>query len=120
VRKLDVAVSAVLDLVHAAACRKLAREPVALDVREVTTITDVIYVCHGDSSRAVAAIAQGILDGLEGARKRAGHVEGLEAQQWVLIDLGSVMVHVFLRDRRDYYALEKLWHDARRVALPAA
>lgn len=119
-KPLDPEVAQRLELVHQAAASKLAKEPVALDVRDVTVMTDVIYVCHGDSGRAVDAIADAILDRLSKAKQRAAHVEGQGGQNWVLIDLGPIMVHVFARERRSYYGLEKLWHDAPRVELPAA
>ena len=103
-----------LNAIHAAATRRLAREPVALDVHELSSVTDVLYVCHGDSTRAVDAIVDEIVGALEGTY----HVEGRDALQWVLIDAGDVMVHVFLRERRSFYDLERLWHDARPLELP--
>lgn len=117
---LDPHTTKVLAVVHDAAGDKLAREPVALDVRDVTVMTDVIYVCHGDSTKAVEAIAASITAKLEAADLDPLHVEGLAQSQWVLLDLGPVMVHVFLKERREYYSLERLWHDARPIALPAA
>ena len=107
-------------LIHRAALAKHARNPVALDVTELSTFTDALYVCHADSTRAVQAIVEGILQALQDSGARARHVEGKAALQWVLVDLGDVMVHVFLKERREYYALEKLWHGAPQVALEAA
>jgi ribosome-associated protein len=109
-----------LQLVHRAAAGKHARNPVALDVTELSSFTDALYVCHGDSTRAVQAIVDGVLDALSDAGSRARHVEGKAALQWVLVDLGDVMVHVFLKERREYYNLERLWHDAPQVVLEAA
>ena len=109
-----------VELVHEAASSKLAREPACLDVRDVTTMTDALYICHGDSARAVEAIADAISQALRQAGVHADHVEGVGQRQWVLIDLGQLMVHVFLRERREYYNLERLWHDAKPVELPAA
>lgn len=114
---LPTGLMATLELVHAAALRKLAREPVALDVRELSTITDVIHVCHGDSTRAVEAIADEILAALRGAHAGPHHVEGRAALQWVLIDAGDLMIHVFLAEKREYYDLERLWHDAPSIPL---
>lgn len=109
-----------LRLVHRAASAKQAKEPVALDVSALSSFTDAIYVCHADSTRAVEAVVGAILEALDEAGAKARHVEGKHALQWVLIDLGDVMVHVFLKDRRGYYNLERLWHDAPQVALEAA
>ena len=109
-----------LKLVHAAAERKQAKNPLALDVHDLSSITDALYVCHGDSTRSVEAIVNGILEALQEDHGKRPHVEGRSALNWVLIDLGDVMVHVFLKERREYYNLERLWHDAPQVALEAA
>ena len=119
-KPLDPEVARILDVVHEAATSKLARDPVALDVREVSLIADVLYVCHADSTRAVDAIVDAIRDRLREAGLRPGHVEGQKTSQWVLIDVGDVIAHVFLGERRRYYDLEGLWHDADRVELSAA
>lgn len=115
---LDTDTAQLLSVVHSAATEKLAIEPVALDLRELTTMTELLYVCHADSGRGVDAIAQHVLDELRSAGEKAIHVEGLGGQAWVLVDLGSIMVHVFLNERREFYGLEKLWADAEDVELP--
>jgi ribosome-associated protein len=120
VKPLDADTAQRVALVHGAALSKLARQPVALDVRAVSLIADVLYVCHGDNVRAVAAIVDGIVEALRRAGESVGHVEGRQQAQWVLLDLGDVIVHVFHGDRRAYYNLEGLWHDAVPVELDAA
>lgn len=115
---LDTDTAHLLSVVHAAATEKLAMDPVALDLRELTTMTELLYVCHADSGRAVDAIAEHLLGELRKAGEKAIHVEGLGGQQWVLIDLGSIMIHVFMNERREFYGLEKLWADAERLELP--
>ena len=107
-----------LDLVHAAATRCLARDPVALDVRELSSFTDVLYICHGEVGRAVDAVVEEVEQALSDAKSGRHHVEGGAALQWVLIDAGDLLVHVFLKDRREYYNLERLWNDAPRIPLP--
>jgi ribosome-associated protein len=80
-----------------------------IDVREMTSITDRMVIASGTSSRHVKAIADNVA--LEA--KRAGFpalgVEGAQAAEWVLIDLGDVVVHVMTPSIREFYALEKLW-----------
>ena len=115
---LDTDTAQLLSVVHSAATEKLALEPVALDLRELTTMTEVLYVCHADSGRAVDAIAQHLLDELRASGEKAIHVEGLGGQRWVLIDMGSIMIHVFMNESREFYGLEKLWADAETVELP--
>jgi ribosome-associated protein len=111
---------ALVERIHAAALDRHARDPVALDVHELSTITDAHYVCHADSTRAVEAIADHLLETLQGVGQARPHVEGMASLQWVLLDLGNVMVHVFLKERREYYQLERLWHDAPRLELAGA
>jgi len=110
---LDVA------LVHEAACERKALDPLALDLRPLAHFTDFFYICHSESSRQSRAIAESIQEALDKAKKKSYHVEGMEAGEWILIDAGEVVVHVFLsQGKRDFYALEKLWADAERLALP--
>jgi ribosome-associated protein len=118
VKQLDPETAEVLALIHGAARAKLCKEPVALDLREVTTMTEVIYVCHAENGRAVQAIAGEIGRSIRKSGRKVPHVEGEHGQEWVLFDMGWIMVHVFLEERREFYALEKLWHDARPVELP--
>jgi len=120
VKPLDADTARRVAIVHEAATAKLAHQPVALDVRAVSLIADVLYVCHADNVRAVEAIVDAIAGRLRQGGETLGHVEGREQAQWVLIDLGDVIVHVFLGDRRAYYNLEGLWHDAVPLELDAA
>jgi ribosome-associated protein len=92
-----------------------AEDLCVLDLRELSSFTDFFIVAHGNSSRQNGAIAEAV----EAALKPAGHrpisVEGRESAEWVLLDYGSFVVHVFSRAARDHYALEKLWGDAPRL-----
>ncbi len=116
--ELTADVQELLDLVHEAASAKLARSPVAIDLRELTTMTDVLYVCHADSRPAVEAIVDGVRRAFKQSGRKVPHVEGLGPDpQWVLMDLGSLMVHVFRGERREFYGLERLWSDGRRLSL---
>ena len=90
-----------------------------LDLRGLCDFTDYFVICHGASSRQVAAIAEAIEERLatrEGRQPK--HVEGKRVGDWVLLDFIDVVVHVFLEDKRAFYGLERLWGDAPRVAVP--
>lgn len=90
-----------------------------LDVAGRVDYADFLVLMSGRSDRHVVALAQGIEDALKKKGHRPISVEGLPHANWVLIDYGDVVVHVFQEDRRHLYNLEGLWMDARRIPLPA-
>ncbi|MCE7794180.1 ribosome silencing factor [Salipaludibacillus sp. CUR1] len=102
--KLDLAVRAVDD--------KNAHQITALNMQEVSLMADYFVICHGNSETQVEAIAREVKDRANIAGLDVKRLEGLEDARWVLIDLNDVIVHVFHKDERPYYNLEKLWGDA--------
>jgi ribosome-associated protein len=92
-----------------------AEDLCVLDLREIASFTDFFIVAHGNSSRQNAAIAEAVEAALKPAGYRPISVEGRESADWVLLDYGSLVVHVFSQAARDRYALEKLWGDAPRI-----
>lgn len=74
---------------------------------------DYFIICHGDSTTQVNAIAEGVEEKVKSKFKiNAGHIEGLQNMQWILMDYGDAVVHIFQKEYRDYYKLENLWGDA--------
>jgi ribosome-associated protein len=88
---------------------------VLLDIGDLTTLADAFVICSGGSERQISAIADGIVEGLRDERVKPIGREGTSQSHWVLIDYGSVIVHVFTPPERDYYQLEKHWSGARVV-----
>jgi len=88
------------------------RDLVLLDLRGLSDATDFFLLASGTSDLHVRAIAERIIDELRDDRVRPGHVEGLRAGRWVLIDYIDFVVHVFHPGARDFYQLERLWGDA--------
>ena len=105
--------------VHAASERK-ALDTVVLDLREVASFTDFFVIASGTNVRQVPAIADAVQEHL---RKESGvkpaRVEGYNSAEWVLLDYGDFIFHVFEEKSRRFYDLERLWRDAARVAVPA-
>lgn len=94
---------------------KKAEDLCVLDLRELSSFTDFFLVMHGTSSRQNVAIAEAVEAALKPAGLRPLSVEGRESAEWVLLDYGSLVVHVFSRAARDHFSLEKLWGDAPRL-----
>lgn len=95
------------------------RDPLLLDLRRISNATDYFLLVSGTSDLHVRAIAEHIIEELRKEGVRPGHVEGLRAGRWVLIDYIDFVVHVFHPAARDFYQLERLWGDAPMRALEA-
>jgi ribosome-associated protein len=95
---------------------KKAEDIVVLDLRDVSGFTDFFVIMAGNSSRQNTAIYESIEQELKKSRVRPIGVEGRNQAEWILIDYGSFVVHVFSRQARGYYSLEKLWGDAPRLS----
>ncbi len=94
---------------------KKAADIVLLDLGELTTLADAFVICSGGSERQISAIADGILETLRDEGVKPIGREGTAESHWVLVDFGSVIVHVFTPPERDYYQLEKHWAGAKTI-----
>jgi ribosome-associated protein len=100
-----------------AADGKKAFDILVLDLRGLTSIADYFVICSASNTTQVGAISDGIGQELAQAGTRPSHVEGGAGANWVLMDYGDVVVHIFEEQTRIYYSLEKLWGDAPRVPI---
>ena len=91
---------------------KKAQDILVMDLRGLTDITDYYVLCTGMTTTQVRAISEAVTEGMEERREAPWHVEGLEQQQWVLVDFVDVVVHVFLPEIREFYNIERLWGDS--------
>jgi ribosome-associated protein len=108
----------VLEAVRAAQDKKAA-DVVVLDLHEVAGFTDYFVICSGQNPRQVKAIADGVEEALrKSASGRPSHIEGYRRAEWVLLDYFDFIVHVFNPETRLFYALERLWGSAARIAMP--
>lgn len=113
--QLDERVFAAL---HAAGEKK-ALDPVVLDLREIASFTDYFVIVSGANERQVQAISDEIYESLKKSGHAAARVEGYKTAEWILLDYGDFVVHVFEQKARKFYDLERLWRESKRVELPA-
>ena len=107
---LKIAVKAVDD--------KKGIDIVALDISGVATFADYFLLCSGDSSRQIQAIADEVEQRLAAKGQRPAHVEGYSNAEWILLDYLDLVIHVFSKQARAYYDLERLWRDAKTLDVP--
>ncbi len=97
---------------------KKAQNPLVIDISDLVDFTDYFIITSGLSTRQTQAIADHIVETLKENREtRPYHVEGYEHGYWILIDYGDMVIHIFLEEAREYYALEDLWASGRMVEL---
>ncbi|MEP7340034.1 MAG: ribosome silencing factor [Acidobacteriota bacterium] len=94
---------------------KKALDVLLLRLSAITEFTDYFLICSGSSTRQTQAIADEITEQLKKVRIRPLHTEGYNTAQWILLDYGTFVVHVFTEESRKFYDLERLWRDAERV-----
>ena len=108
----------VLMALHAAAEKK-AIDPVLLDLREIASFTDFFVVISGGNERQVQAISDGVVETLKKNGSSVARIEGYKTAEWILLDYGDFVVHVFDEKARKFYDLERLWRESKQVELPA-
>lgn len=102
-----------IEIITEAMLDRKAEDITVLDVHELTTLTDKFVVCHASTDVQIKAIANNIAkETKEELGEQAWREEGLESRRWVILDYVNVVVHIFKKELRDYYALERMWNDA--------
>ncbi len=97
---------------------KKALDPIILDLQKVSTIADYLVICSAQSEPQLKAIANGVEKGLKDEFGRYPlAVDGFPTSQWIVVDYGDVMFHIFHEQKRGVYALEDLWSDAPQVPI---
>ena len=103
-----------------AASDKQANDLVVLDLRSAAGFTDYFVICSGANSRQIRAIADGVTTALAAEGVSPSHVEGYDRSEWILLDYFDFIVHIFARDTRAFYGLERLWGNAEPVDVAGA
>ncbi|TWT09074.1 ribosome silencing factor [Planomicrobium sp. CPCC 101079] len=101
-----------LQTAYNAAEDKKAEDIVVLNMAGISLLADYFIICSGNSDRQVQAIAKELIDKSNESGNPVKSVEGFDAARWILIDMGDVVAHVFHKDERSYYNLERLWREA--------
>ncbi|WP_155591687.1 ribosome silencing factor [Lysinibacillus cavernae] len=112
--------STLLQAAYKAIDDKHGEDIVVLNMQGISLLADYFIIAHGNSDRQVQAIARELQDIAEKEGYEIRRVEGFDAARWVLVDLGDVVAHVFHKDERAYYNLERLWGDAPQLDIPEA
>ncbi len=95
-----------------AADDKRAEDIVVLNMKGISLVADYFIICHGNSDKQVQAIAREMKEKVGESGYHINRMEGFDEARWVLVDLGDVIAHIFHKDERGYYNLERLWGDA--------
>jgi ribosome-associated protein len=102
-----------------AAAEKKAIDTALLDLREIASFTDFFVIVSGSNERQVQAISDEVVETLKKNGSSVARVEGYKTAEWILLDYGDFVVHVFNENARKFYDLERLWRESKRVELPA-
>ena len=101
-----------------AASEKKAIDTVVLDLREIASFTDYFVITSGTNERQVQAISDEVFETLKKAGTPPARIEGYKSAEWILLDFGDFVFHVFDEKARKFYDLERLWRESKRVELP--
>ena len=96
---------------------KKAQGVLVLRLSAITEFTDYFVICAGNSTRQTQAIADTVIEELKLIKTRPLHTEGYNNAEWILIDYGAFVVHIFTEESRSFYDLERLWRDAEKVVV---
>ena len=109
-RKSDVLVKIIIDSIK----QHKGKEVVSLDLRKIeTAVCDFFIICHGTSNTHIASITENLRKDIsKQMREKPWHTEGETNKEWILMDYFNVVVHIFNKEKRNFYKLENLWADA--------
>lgn len=107
----------VLKIVYKSIDDKFGIDPVVLDISKISILADFFVIASASNPNQLSAIKENLELELSKIGIHARHVEGLASGNWVLLDFGNIIVHLFTKDDRDYYNLERIWADAELIDL---
>jgi ribosome-associated protein len=105
----------IAELLKSLAEDKKAEDLILLDIAKISSLAHYFLICHGNSDRHVKSIAMHLMDEMKKRKMPAWHVEGLAEGKWALLDFGPVIAHIFYKETREFYSLERLWGEAKEI-----
>ncbi|MGQ9608846.1 MAG: ribosome silencing factor [bacterium] len=112
---MELSGAEIADIGAKAALERKAKDVIVLNLKGLSSVTDFFVICTGTSDTHAEGIAQLIEDKLDEHNVKLWHREGMKKASWILLDYIDVMIHIFTKDTREFYGLEKLWGDAPRT-----
>ena len=114
----DLAISSKMAKVaYAALDDKMGEDIKVLDIHEISVLADYFLIAHGNNPNHVKALIDSVEDKLEELGYSPNHIEGYQEGSWVLLDFGRIIVHVFHKEARLFYDLERIWSDGKTVSI---
>lgn len=110
--------SNLLEIVYKAIDDKRAEDIVVLNMENISLLADYFLICNGNSDRQAQAIAREVQEKAQENGFEVKRIEGFDSARWILVDLGDIVVHIFHKDERAFYNLERLWGDAPQLDIP--
>lgn len=105
--------NSLIDTIIEGLLEKKANDIRVLDVSGLTTLTDAFIVCHGNSETQIRALANSVTEKVkENLSESVWKQEGMDARRWIILDYVNVVVHIFNKEKREYYGIERMWNDA--------
>lgn len=105
----------IMEAAYSALESKMGKEIKVLETTELTILADYFIICTASSTTHIKTLCDEVEKRVENLGETPRHVEGYRSGGWVLLDLGCVIVHIFLEEQREFYGMERLWSDARAV-----
>lgn len=113
IQKDDILILQSVKAAYKALDDKQGENIMVLDIRKITTLADYFIIASAGNSNLLKALAESADEALAKLNIHTSHVEGTQSARWILMNFGSIIIHLFHREERDFYKLERLWGDAR-------
>ena len=107
----------IINLIPELLLDKKAKDIMVLDVKKITTLTDFFIICTSESNPQTKALKDHVYRELRALGQRPLNMEGSENSGWIVLDYFNIIIHIFSKEQRDYYQIERLWGDAKIIKI---